>query len=132
MLGSVELLDRLTVPRLRGSDPPATVELLQGDLSAIPPEHAVDALVVSAFPNSYEPYPGTLFEDLFERGLDMREVAHHKQEDQRSHLGCWISETLPPGLAERFNVHRIVCFEPRSRSFLERSRLDVRSLEESV
>jgi hypothetical protein len=90
----MDVMDRLTVPRRRGEESAATIELLRGDLSAIPREHAVDALVVSTFPNSYTPNPGTLFEALLQRGLDMQKVAQQKQEDQRERLGCWISRQL--------------------------------------
>ena len=125
-------IDRFSVSRRRGGQPPATIELLQGDLSAIPPEHAVDALVVSAFPDSYTPNPGTLFEDLLARGLDMQEVAKHKQEDQRRRLGCWISEQLPPTLSRAFNFSRIVCFEPSYPAFVLNSGFDARSISEMV
>src|ERR1044072_2810789 len=100
---TMRLIDQFGVPRRRGTRPAATVELLQGDLAAIPPEHAVDALVVSAFPNSYTPNPGTLFEDLLEHGLDMQEVARSKEEDLRSRLGCWISTPLPACPVQKFN-----------------------------
>lgn len=128
----MRVLDQFTVARRHGSGAPAIIELLEGDLSAIPPEHAVDALVVSAFPNSYTPNPGTLFEDLFERGLDMQEVARSKEEDQRSRLGCWISQPLPPAQAQKFNFRRIVCFEPRYPAFVQASGFDGRSIEETV
>ena len=128
----MEIIDRFSVPRRRGTETPATIELLKGDLSAIPPEHAVDALVVSAFPNSYTPNPGTLFEDLLARGLDMREVARRKQEDQRSRLGCWISQPLPPDVARAFNFTRVVCFEPSYPEFVENSGFDGGNIEETV
>jgi hypothetical protein len=128
----MNIIDRFIVPRRRGTAAPATIELLQGDLSAIPPEQAVDALVVSAFPNSYTPNPGTLFEDLLARGLDMQEVARRKQEDQRSRLGCWISEPLPPPLARAFNFTRIVCIEPSYPAFVENSGFDGGNIEETV
>src|SRR4051812_21886793 len=128
----MKIINRLVVPRRHGTGPAATIELLQGDLSAIPSEHAVDALVVSAFPNSYTPNPGTLFEDLFARGLDMRDVAARKEEDERERLGCWISEPLPDDLSRRFNFRRIVCFEPRYPAFVTNSGFDGRSIEETV
>ncbi len=129
---TMRLIDQFSVPRRRGTQPAATVELLQGDLAAIPPEHAVDALIVSAFPNSYTPNPGTLFEALLARGLDMQDVARHKQEDQRSRLGCWISQPLLPELARAFNFTRIVCFEPSYPAFVVNSRFDAGSIPETV
>ena len=84
----MRLVNDLTISRPRGTKPPAVIQLLQGDLSALPPEHAVDALVVSAFPQSYTPNPGTLFESLYKRGLVMAPIAVHKEEDQRARLGC--------------------------------------------
>jgi hypothetical protein len=129
----MEVIDRLTVQRRRGrTESAATLELLIGDLSAIPQEHAVDALVVSAFPNSYTPDPGTLFDALFRRGLDMQVVAEHKQEDQRERLGCWISRPLPAELARRFNFSRIVCFEPRYPAFVTNTGFDSRNIEDTV
>ena len=128
----MEVIDRFSVPRRHGTEAAATIELLRGDLSAIPTEHAVDALVVSAFPNSYTPNPGTLFEDLLERGLDMQEVARRKAEDQRERLGCWISQPLPPDVVRIFNFKRIVCFEPRYPAFVARSGFDGRNIEETV
>jgi hypothetical protein len=128
----MRVLDQFTVARRRGTGAPATIELLEGDLSALPPEHVVDALVVSAFPDSYTPYPGTLFEDLFERGLDMQEVARSKEEDQRNRLGCWISRPLPTAQAQTFNFRRVVCFEPRYPAFVTGSGFDGRSIEQTV
>ena len=128
----MRVIDRLRVSRRRGTEQAATIELLQGDLSAIPQRHAVDALVVSAFPNSYTPNPGTLFEDLFARGLDMREVAQGKAEDQRARLGCWMSTPLPPAVARKFRFSRIVCFEPRDPAFIASSGFNASSIEETV
>lgn len=128
----MDIINRLTVQRRRGKESPATIELLQGDLCTIPPEHAVDALVVSAFPNSYTPSPGTLFEALFRRGLDMRNIAQEKQEDQRECLGCWISRPLPAELARKFNFGRIVCFEPRYAAFVNNTGFDGSSIEHTV
>ncbi len=128
----MNLLDQFTVGRRRGAESAATVELLSGDLSAIPREHAVDALVVSAFPNSYTPDRGTLFQALFHRGLDMRAVAGNKEEDQRENLGCWISRPLPAELSQTFNFTRIVCFEPSHPSFLRRTGVENITVEQTV
>ena len=81
-------VDQLRVARHRGSGSDAVIQLLAGDRAALPAEHAVDVLVVSAFPNSYTPNPETLFESQNARGLDMREVRLRIDEDERRHLGC--------------------------------------------
>jgi hypothetical protein len=128
----MNVIDQITVQRRSGGESAATIELLEGDLSAMPPEHAVDALVVSAFPNSYKPYPATLFEHLFRRGLDMQIVAQNKEEDERERLGCWISRPLPIELAQQFNFSRIVCFEPRYAGFVANTRFDSRRIEDTV
>jgi hypothetical protein len=89
-------------------------------------------LVVSAFPGSYTPNPGTLFESLFRKGLDMRAVATRKAEDERARLGCWLSEPLPPDVVDRFNFARILCFEPRDPRFLAASGIDFDNIEDTV
>ena len=48
----MELLDEIVLQSATG---PRTIELLLGDLAALPPEHAVGVLVVSAFPGNYLP-----------------------------------------------------------------------------
>jgi len=126
----MEVLGQLTIARRRGDAPPATLELLRGDLARLPPEHAVDALVVSAFPDSYTPDRGTLFEALSNRGLDMRVVARQKAEDQRPRLGCWISQPLRE--RQRLRIGRIVCFEPRYPAFLRQTGFDHTNIEETV
>jgi hypothetical protein len=128
----MKIIDQLLVPRNRGVGDVAAIQLLAGDLAAIPLEHAVDALVVSAFPNSYTPNQGTLFEGLYEGGLDMRQVALRKQEDERSHLGCWLSEPFPPEIVRTFHFTRIICFEPRHPEFVRNSGIDERNIEETV
>ena len=128
----MEIIDQMLVPRNRGTGVAATIQLLVGNLAAIPLEHAVDALVVSAFPNSYTPNRGTLFDALYQRGLDMREVALRKQEDERSHLGCWLSEPLPAEMARMFHFTRVICFEPQYPEFVRNSGIDEENIEETV
>jgi hypothetical protein len=128
----MQIIDQLRVPRGRGTRHDAVIQLLAGDLAAIPAEHAVDALVVSAFPNSYTPNEGTLFESLYERGLDMRQVALRKQEDERNRLGCWLSEPLPEDITARFHFKRIICFEPQQPEFLENSGIEEGNIEDAV
>jgi hypothetical protein len=72
----MQLLSQLEVPNTNGI---AVIELLQGDLSSLPPEHAVDIMVVSAYPGNYEPIPHTLVGALYEGGLNIYEVAEIKR-----------------------------------------------------
>ncbi|MCM8612885.1 toll/interleukin-1 receptor domain-containing protein [Accumulibacter sp.] len=128
----MRIIDELPVQRQRGGEPDACIQLLAGDLAAIPAAHAVDALVVSAFPDSYTPNPGTLFRSLFERGLDMREIARQRAEDERVRLGCWLSRPLSPELASRFNFHRIICFEPSHPEFVAHAGVERPDIEDRV
>ena len=108
----MHLITQLTIPRESGE---AFIQLLQGDLSNIPPEHAVDILILSAFPNDYVPVHGTLIGALYEKKFSVEKIAlNHKEADLREQLGCWLSEELPPQFIEQFNFRRILCFEPRS------------------
>ncbi|MFT3701070.1 MAG: toll/interleukin-1 receptor domain-containing protein [Agriterribacter sp.] len=109
----MELLAQINIPRSNGN---AVIQLLLGDLSAIPAEHAVDILVVSAFPNDYTPLKGSLFLALKERGLSMKELAANKKTDLVPQLGCWISQTLSNEQQQLFNFKRILCFEPQQQS----------------
>ncbi|WP_207632871.1 toll/interleukin-1 receptor domain-containing protein [Foetidibacter luteolus] len=91
----------------------AFIDLLFGDLTEIPKEHAVDILVVSAYPGSYQPVPGTLIHALFNKGIRLGDMAAAKEADLLKELGCWLSQPLTPAQKERFNFSRILCFEPR-------------------
>ena len=45
-MNTMQLLSQLEIPNTNGV---AVIELLHGDLSFLPPEHAVDIMVVSAY-----------------------------------------------------------------------------------
>ena len=68
----MELISQLTVHRT-GAD--AVIQLLQGDITALPEDYAVDLLVVSAFPGDYTPVNGTIIGSLHQRGVSMASLA---------------------------------------------------------
>ena len=86
------------------------IELLQGDLSAIPLEHRVDLLVVSAFPHDYTPTPSSLIGALNHKGVSVQALSRDKAVDLRSTASCWLSH--PVESSEQLNFERILCFEP--------------------
>ncbi|HRX11474.1 MAG TPA: TIR domain-containing protein, partial [Draconibacterium sp.] len=90
----------------------AAIQLLHGDLTAIPPEHAVDLLVVSAFPNNYVPALNTLMAALYDKRIYVGEMAKNKEIDLRTQLGCWLSKPVSKEQQEQFNFKQILCFEP--------------------
>lgn len=87
------------------------IGLYSGDLAEIPPEHAVDILIVSAFPNDYIPTRTSLVGALARSGLSIAELARHKAHDLRQTNGFWLSQLLGADHAP-LNVGRILCFEP--------------------
>src|SRR6266487_79004 len=105
----MQLLNKITINKSSN----ATIELLHGDLSAIPAEHAIDILVVSAYPGSYVPLQGTLMAALYNKGLSIEEMAKDKEIDLLDQLGCWLSKPLSKDQQGKFNLKRILCFEPR-------------------
>lgn len=90
----------------------ATVKLMYGDLSAIPPEHATDILVMSAFPGDYKALPGSLVLELQKKGLSVAKLAADKEVDLLANLHCWLSKPLTFGQQEQFQFKKILCFEP--------------------
>ncbi len=90
------------------------IELLVGDLTDIPPEHAVDALVVSAFPNDYSPTGSSLIGALHSRGINVENLAADKEIDLRNNFSCWLSKEIITEI-QGLSFKRILCFEPTTR-----------------
>lgn len=105
----MELLDTITVEEAGRT---RQVQLLLGDLVALPPDQAVDVLVVSAFPNDYSEVPGTLIGDLDRAGVSVRALAKDKAIDLRDFSACWLSR---PVARPDLHLKRILCFEPLRR-----------------
>ena len=105
----MQLLDYIQVKTDKGF---ADIELYLGDLSAIPKEHKVDIVILSAFPNNYAPTPNTLIGSLEQKGLSVAKLAEDKDMDLRKTLWCWFSKELPREQIEKFHFSRILCFEP--------------------
>jgi hypothetical protein len=105
----MQLLSQIIIHREKDD---ASIQLLQGDLTAIPKEHATDIVVISAFPGSYEPIHNTLMGALFDKGINVGEMAKNKDINLISQLGCWLSKPLSKAQQKLFNFKRILCFEP--------------------
>ena len=101
----MELISQLTVHRT-GAD--AVIQLLQGDITALPEDYAVDLLVVSAFPGDYT---RTIIGSLHQRGVSMASLAVHKEADLTAQLGCWLSVPIQEDLQSQLHFQRILCFE---------------------
>jgi hypothetical protein len=105
----MQLLSEIIIHREKDK---ASIQLLQGDLTAIPNEHATDIVVISAFPGDYAPVPKTLMGALFDKGINVGEMAKNKDINLISQLGCWLSKPLRKTQQKLFNFKRILCFEP--------------------
>ncbi len=106
----MQLLSQITIPQKAGD---ATIQLLQGDLAAIPKEHAVDILVISAYPNNYEVVDkATLMAALYAKGIIVANLAKDKEADLLGNLNCWLSKPLSQEQQQQFNFKKILCFEP--------------------
>lgn len=104
----MRLLDSITIQSDKGE---RFIELYHGDLTQLPAEHAVDVLVVSAFPNDYIPTRGSLIGALNRSGVSVQKLARDKEVDLRDAFSCWMSKEIqaaPPGI----QFKKILCFEP--------------------
>lgn len=109
----MKLLDSFTVA---SSSLVHHIALYHGDLTEIPPEDAVDVLVVSASPGGYRAVPGTLIHALNAKGVSVKALAQHKYIDLREQFACWLSHEIPSqGAYAQGGVpfRHILCFEPR-------------------
>lgn len=97
---------------IKSSQQSSIIQLLQGDLSAIPAEHATDILVMSAFPGSYIALKGSLIMALQEKGLSVAALAADKETDLRKQLDCWLSKPLAGADQQQLHIKRILCYEP--------------------
>jgi O-acetyl-ADP-ribose deacetylase (regulator of RNase III) len=105
----MQLLSEITI---NGPVGDSRIQLLQGDLTALPQEHNADILVISAFPNDYTPMQGSLMYALHEKGIDVAALAKDKSVNLVQQLGCWLSKPLSKAQQDQFNFKQILCFEP--------------------
>jgi hypothetical protein len=87
-----------------------TIAVYHGDLTAIPEEHAVDILVLSAFRNDYLTTSTSLIGALDAVGLSVGELAADKEHDLRSTCAFWLSKPIS-GALRGLHIGRIACFE---------------------
>jgi len=93
------------------------IELYRGDLTNMPPDVAVDILIVSAFPNRYTAAKGSLIGALERKGVSLAVLAQAKEVDLRKPFSCWLSQKISspdPGI----QFKQILCFEPLVRGRL--------------
>jgi hypothetical protein len=100
----MRLLDQLSI---RHGNYCSEIELLEGDLTALPLQQAVDVLVVSAFQGDYSPTPSSLIGALDRIGLSVDALARDKQIDLRAQFSCWLSKPLP----RAFPYRHVLCIE---------------------
>lgn len=86
------------------------ISIYHGDLSKIPAEHAVDLLVISAFPNAYWPTATSLIGALDRSGVSVMRLSRSKLHDLRSSCFFWISKPLNERHPNA-NFKQLACFE---------------------
>jgi hypothetical protein len=104
----MELLDTLHV---RHDSEGRLIEIYRGDLTEMAPDEAVDVLVLSAFPDDYEPTTRSLIGALSRKGVSVAHLAANKYVDLRQAFSCWMWHEIVaryPGIGFK----RILCFEP--------------------
>ena len=102
----MQLLDAIDIYY---KDERKSIELYHGDLTAMEALDGMDILVISAFPDNYDPTPGTIIHALAQKGVHVGELAADKDEDLRENFSCWLSRPINvPGTS----FDRILCWEP--------------------
>lgn len=105
----MELIDTITVDD-RGNS--RQVQLLAGDIAALPASEAVDALVVPALPDDYTPTRTSVLGAVERAGISVADLAQNKAVDLRQMADCWLSLPIQqPGIGFR----QVLCFEPAQR-----------------
>ncbi|MCS6835511.1 MAG: toll/interleukin-1 receptor domain-containing protein [Anaerolineae bacterium] len=113
----MKLLQHILIPARDDDDSvrERRIELYHGNLTTMPPEMAVDVLVVSAFPNNYDTRnPRSLVSALAQMGVSVAQLAQDKEADLRGTYHCWLSRSINPSLSAPFR--RLLVFEPPTRS----------------
>lgn len=105
----MELLDTLHI--YRGNEK-KVIELFQGDLTEVTADQAFDTLVISAFPDDYQPTSRSLIGALHRKGVSVEELSRDKAKDMRKTHSCWMSKPLR---SSEVSFEKIMCFEPQFR-----------------
>lgn len=86
------------------------ISVYRGDLTTIPDDHALDLLIISAFPNGYSPSPSSLIGALASKGLSVHQLAKQKLHDLRKVCNFWLSRRLEDTGGVK-NISQLACFE---------------------